>query len=259
VNRIDSTFERLKTEGRTGLVAYLTAGDPDLAASEENFRIAVENGADVLEVGIPFSDPTADGPTIQAAGKRALDAGMTVAKGLELVQGLRRDIDTPIVLFGYSNTYFAYGYDQLCKDAVEAGADGVLVVDIPAEEADEFTPSCHAHGLHFVPLIAPTTPPDRAARILAESNGFVYYIMVTGVTGARASVSQDVRKHVDRLRQCTELPIGVGFGVSSAEQAREVAAGADAVVVGSALVEAAMHGKLADLTRELRSGLDSKK
>jgi len=259
VNRLDSTFQRLRAEDRKGLIAFLMAGDPDLSASEDHFRTVVENGADVLELGLPFSDPTADGPTIQAAGKRALDAGMTIEKGLELVRRLRRDIETPIVLFGYSNPYFAYGYDNFCKDAVEAGADGVLVVDIPAEEADEFTPSCHAHGLHFVPLIAPTTPPDRAARILAQSNGFVYYIMVTGVTGARARVSHNVRDHVDRLRDCTQLPIGVGFGVSSGEQAREVAEGADAVVVGSALVEAATRGTLADLTRELRAGLDARR
>lgn len=256
MNRIDSTFARLKDEGRKGLIAYLTAGDPDLATSEEHFRTLVECGADVLEIGIPFSDPTADGPTIQAAGKRALDAGMSVERGLELVRNLRRDLDTPIVLFGYSNPYFMYGYDALCRDAVDAGADGILVVDFPAEEASEITPACREHGLHFVPLIAPTTPRDRASRILEQSNGFVYYIMVTGVTGARASVAEDVGDHVSRLRECTDLPIGVGFGVSTGEQAREVSAGAEAVVVGSALVEAAQQGRLADLTRELRSGLD---
>lgn len=256
MNRIDRTFQDLKAAGRKGLVAYLPAGDPDIARSESHFRTLIENGADVLEIGIPFSDPTADGPTIQAAGRRALEAGMTVKKALEMVRRLRRDCDTPMVLFGYSNPFFAYGYDRVCADAADAGADGMLVVDIPAEEALEFTPACSEHGLHFVPLIAPTTPRERAENVLQHSAGFVYYIMVTGVTGARRELADDVAGHVAMLRECTELPIAVGFGVSSGEQARRVAGGADAVVVGSALVEAAAKDGLADLTRELRDALD---
>ena len=255
MNRIDATFAALKQEGRTGLVGYLTAGDPDREQSERDLREAIESGLDVLELGVPYSDPTADGPTIQEASQRALASGMSLAGVLDLVSSLRRDYDLPIVLFGYANPFFNYGYADVCRRAAEAGADGFLVVDLPFEETGELRPELDRNGLCLVPLIAPTTPPDRAAHVLREAGGFVYYIMVKGVTGARAQVSSDTAGHVAELRRCTDLPIAVGFGVSSGEQARQLGESADAVVVGSALVRAAREGRLGALVKELSGAL----
>jgi tryptophan synthase alpha chain len=255
MNRIPSTFEALRRSGRQGLVGYLTAGDPDLQTSERNVLTAVESGLDVLELGVPFSDPTADGPTIQAASQRALAAGTTVASVLTMVRRIRRSSEIPIVLFGYANPLFRYGYERVCADAADAGADAMLVVDLPVEEAGELHGPLTAGGLSWIPLIAPTTPADRARTILSKASGFVYYIMVRGVTGARSTVAADVSSHIAMLRKHTPLPIAAGFGVSTGGQARQVAAHADAVVVGSALVQAAREDRLAGLVRELRSAL----
>ncbi len=255
MDRIAQTFEALRAEGRKGLVGYLTAGDPDIDQSERDLREAIENGLDVLELGVPFSDPTADGPTIQAAAQRALAGGMNVTKTFELVRRIRADHDIPIVLFGYVNPFFRYGYEKTCADAAEAGADAMLLVDVPFEEADELAGPMAEHGLSRIPLIAPTTPRERAATILANASGFVYYIMVKGVTGARTEIAQDVGAHVKPLHELTDLPIAVGFGVSTGAQARQVSEHADAVVVGSALVRAAREGTLGALVRELREGL----
>lgn len=256
MDRFAETFAALRASGRKGLVGYLTAGDPDLAASERNIRVAIEGGLDVLELGVPFSDPTADGPVIQAAAQRALAAGTRLADVLALVRRLRADYALPIVLFGYANPFFVYGYDALSRDAAAAGADGLLVVDLPFEESGELRGSMQRHGLALIPLIAPTTGDERARMILGQARGFVYYIMVTGVTGARTAMARNVAGHVEPLRRWTELPIAVGFGVSNGEQARAAAAAADAVVVGSALVRAAGEGRLAALVAELRQGLD---
>jgi tryptophan synthase alpha chain len=255
MTRIADTFARLKAEGRKGLVGYLTVGDPDMEASERDVRTAIENGVDILELGVPFSDPTADGPIIQAASLRALKAGTTVCRALELVRRLRADYTLPIVLFGYCNPFYRYGFDRLATDAAAVGADAFLVVDLPHEEADELRGPLGLHGLDFIPLIAPTTGPARAAAILRDAGGFVYYIMVTGVTGTREGDAADIARHVAALRGVTALPIAVGFGVSRGAQAREVAAAADAVVVGSALVRAARESRLAEQVRELREGL----
>jgi tryptophan synthase alpha chain len=256
MNRIEAKFALLRKEGRKGLVGYLTAGDPDLETSERDIRCALDHGVDVLELGVPFSDPTADGPTIQAASHRALAAGMTLTKVLELVRRLRADYDAPIVLFGYTNPFFRYGIERLCSDAVDAGADGFLIVDLPFELADEVRPATDAQDLVMVPLIAPTTSPERARGILRDARGFVYYIMVKGVTGARTEVVTDLGERIADLRGVTTLPIAAGFGVGSGAQARAVAEVADAVVVGSALVSAARNGTLRDLAVELRSGID---
>ena len=256
MNRIDRTFQALRAAGRKGLVGYLTAGDPDVAQSERDVRAAIAAGVDVLELGVPFSDPTADGPTIQAASQRALAAGMTVARALELVAALRRDVTVPIVLFGYVNPFYRYGYARLCADAARAGADGLLIVDLPFEESGELQPHLDRHNLFRIPLVAPTTPPERAAVILRGARGFVYYIMVKGVTGARAALAADVEHHVAALRTCTDLPIAVGFGVSNGQQAADAARHGDAVVVGSALVAAAREGRLPELVADLRRGLD---
>ncbi|MDA1044617.1 MAG: tryptophan synthase subunit alpha [Verrucomicrobia bacterium] len=256
MNRIDDTFARLKKEGRKGLIGYLTAGDPDMARSEQDIRDALDNGVDLLELGMPFSDPTADGPTIQEAVRRSLASGTTLTKVLDLVRRLRKDYETPIVLFGYANPLFTYGYARVCKDAAGAGVDGFLVVDLPYEESAELTQFMTPAGLHFVPLIAPTTGADRARSILAHAAGFVYYIMVTGVTGARHDMAADLREKLNALKSVCSLPIGVGFGLSSGDQAAMAGEFAEAVVVGSALVQAARQNRLAAFVRELRAGLD---
>jgi len=256
MSRIDATFERLKAEGRKGLVGYLTAGDPDLTTSEQDIRTALDAGVDILELGVPFSDPTADGPVIQAAAQRALASGVTLRGVLEMVARLRANYpDQPMVLFGYANPFFRYGYDAVCADAAGVGVDGILTVDLPFEESDELRQYTARHGLDFIPLIAPVTPPERMTRILAGASGFVYYIMVKGVTGARESLASDLAARMEALRTVTALPVAAGFGVGSGEQARAIAAHADAVVVGSALVKAAREGRLAALTGELAAAL----
>ena len=255
MNRISRKFEELRRAGRKGLVGYLTAGDPDLARSEQDIRCALQSGVDVLELGVAFSDPTADGPTIQAASQRALASGITIPRILELVRTIRRDFDQPIVLFGYANPFFSYGYERLCCDAAAAGADGLLVVDLPHEEKEELLQYMRPAGLAFIPLIAPTTPADRAAKILKGADGFVYYIMVKGVTGERRDLADDVGQRIAALRRATALPIAAGFGISGAAQARSAAALADAVVCGSALVKAAREGRLAAFVRELRAAV----
>jgi len=254
-NRIDEKFKALKEQGRKGLVGYLTAGDPNPGESEESIRGAMKGGLDVLELGVPFSDPTADGPTIQAASCRALEAGMEVSKVLGMVKRLRVDSDLPIVLFGYANPLFRYGYERVCADAAASGADGMLVVDLPFEEADELRSHMESHGLYYIPLIAPTTSKERAAAALKDARGFVYYIMITGVTGARDKLASGVAAHVDDLRRCTKLPIAVGFGISNGRQARQAAESADAVVVGSALVRAVERGNLPEVVKELSDAL----
>lgn len=257
MNRIEERFDALRASHRKGLVGYLTAGDPDLTQSEDHVRAALAGGLDLLELGVPFSDPTADGPTIQAASQRALQSGTTLSDVLDMVGRLRSDFDTPIILFGYANLFFRYGYEEVCARAAEVGVDGMLVVDLPFEESDELLPMMERHDLCLIPLIAPTTPEDRMRQVLAHAKGFVYYIMVTGVTGAREQVVQDLGGHIRDLRTATPLPIAAGFGVSNGAQAREVAQEADAVVVGSALVKAAQEGGLRALVDELRSALDA--
>lgn len=257
MSRIEQTFKRLKSEGRKALVGFLVAGDPDLETSEKHCRAALENGVDVLELGVPFSDPTADGPVIQAAGQRSLAAGTTVAKVLAMAKRLRRDFQTPIVLFGYVNPFFSYGYEALARDAAEAGVDAFLVVDLPFEESGEFRVHLDKSGLEFITLIAPTTPANRLKMILKDARGFVYYIMVKGVTGARTELATDVSAHVARLKKHTRLPVAAGFGVSNGPQARDAARYAEGVVVGSALVKAATEGRLPSLVKEIRQALDA--
>ncbi len=256
MNRIEETFEKLKRAGRKGFVGFLTAGDPDLKQSEQDIRMALDAGVDVLELGVPFSDPTADGPTIQAASQRALASGCTLDDVLGLVRRIRADYATPIILFGYANLFFHYGYEKICRAAIEAGADGMLIVDLPYEESGEIKRYMDDR-LNFISLVAPTTPPERLKKIMTDASGFVYYIMVTGVTGTRSSVVVDLDEHIQTLRAATDLPIAVGFGVSNGKQAAEVAQYADAVVVGSALIKAARNGVLGELVADIRTGLDT--
>ena len=237
--RIDNRFAALKSDGRAALVTFLTAGDPDHDTSLAILKALPAAGADVVELGMPFTDPMADGPAIQAAGLRALRAGMTLAKTLDLVRAFRKDDDaTPIVLMGYYNPIYIYGVDRFLADGKSAGVDGLIVVDLPPEEDDELCLPALQAGLHFIRLATPTTDDKRLPAVLANTSGFVYYVSVTGITGSTALDTGRVSQAVARIKRHTGLPVAVGFGVRTAEHARTIAEGADGVVVGTALVEA---------------------
>ncbi len=235
-NRIDEVFAALRQRGEVGLIPFLTLGDPSVEATLTLMRKVEEAGADLIELGVPFSDPTADGPVLQHSLEVGLRSGATLTRALELVQQFRRSSQTPIVLYGYYNPIFRYGLEAFARDAAAAGIDGLLVVDLPPDEADELLQWTRPAGLHFVCLLAPTSGPERIRLVLQHAAGFIYYVSVTGVTGVKPIQPWEVRPVILALRQETELPIGVGFGISTAEQAAAVAAFADAVVVGSALM-----------------------
>jgi len=237
VSRIDGTFASLKERGEKGLVVYLTAGDPDGRTSLSYLRAAADGGADLLEVGIPFSDPMADGPTIQAAARRALNAGMTTARALSLISGFRGTHPTPVVVFGYYNPFFRYGARRFCRDARAAGADGILVVDLPTEESREMLPEIRRAGLDWIPLVSPTSGPDRIRRAVALGSGFLYLISVTGITGARKALPPGISAWARAVKEQSSLPVAVGFGISTPGMARAAARTADAAVVGSACVK----------------------
>ena len=238
MSRIARRFAALRKEGRAGLVTYLTAGDPDPDTSSRLFAGLAAAGADLIEIGMPFSDPMADGPVIQEAGQRALKQGMTLQRTLTLVRELRRaDNATPIVLMGYYNPIYRYGAEAFARDAVDAGVDGVIVVDLPPEEDAELTEPARAAGLDFVRLATPTSDDQRLPRILEHAGGFIYYVAIAGITGTRSADSASVAAAVARLRRFTRLPIAVGFGIRTPGQAAAVARAADAAVVGSSLVQ----------------------
>jgi tryptophan synthase alpha chain len=238
VTRIERRFAALREEGRAGLVTYLTAGDPDPDTAARLFSGLAAAGADLIEIGMPFSDPMADGPLIQEAGQRALKQGMTLRRTLALVRELRRGDDaTPIVLMGYYNPIYRYGADAFARDAVSAGVDGVIVVDLPPEEDAELTGPARAASLDFVRLATPTSDDRRLPRIVERASGFIYYVAIAGITGTRSADAASVATAVTRLRRFTELPIAVGFGIRTPEQAAAVARAADAAVVGSSLVQ----------------------
>jgi tryptophan synthase alpha chain len=237
--RIEIRFKAVKSEGRAALVTFIMAGDPGYEASLDILKALPEAGADLIEVGMPFSDPMADGAPIQAAGLRALKAGQTLKKTLALVTEFRKtDKDTPLVLMGYYNPIYIYGVDRFLKDASEAGVDGLIVVDLPPEEDAELCLPAIKAGLNFIRLATPTTDDKRLPAVLENTSGFVYYVSVTGITGAATPDFQAVSQAVARIKRHTTLPVAVGFGVKTADHARAVAEGADGVVVGSALVEA---------------------
>jgi tryptophan synthase alpha chain len=238
VSRIEKRFAQLRDEGRAGLVIYLTAGDPDPDTSFALFSKLAEAGADLIEIGMPFSDPMADGPSVQAAGQRALKAGTTLRSTLAMVRRLReRDRDTPYVLMGYYNPIYRYGADAFAKDAVAAGVDGAIVVDLPPEEDAELAAPARAAGLDIVRLATPTSDEARLPAITSHASGFIYYVAITGITGTRAADAAAVRVAVERLRRFTKLPVAVGFGIKNPQQAAEVARAADAAVVGSVIVD----------------------
>ena len=237
--RIDARFAALKQQGRAGLVTFVTAGDPDPETSLEILKRLPAAGADIVELGMPFSDPMADGPAIQASSQRALRAGQTLKKTLALVRTFRTgDDSTPIVLMGYYNPIYIYGVPRFLADAKAAGVDGLIVVDLPPEEDDELCVPALNAGLNFIRLATPTTDDRRLPAVLANTSGFVYYVSITGITGAAAPDTRRVVDAVKRIKRHTSLPVAVGFGVKTAEHARAIAAGAEGVVVGSALVEA---------------------
>jgi tryptophan synthase alpha chain len=239
VSRIDRRFAALRAEGRAGLVTFITAGDPDLATSEALLARLPRAGADIIELGMPFTDPMADGPAIQAAGLRALKAGQRMTRTLSLVRDFRKDDDqTPIILMGYYNPIYIYGNERFLADAKAAGVDGLIIVDLPPEEDEELCLPALKAGLNFIRLATPTTDDKRLPKVLTNTSGFVYYVSVTGVTGTTAPDTSKVTGAVARIKRHTSLPVAVGFGVKTAEQARAIAEGADGVVVGSALVDA---------------------
>ncbi len=239
MSRIERRFASLKAEGRAALVTFVTAGDPDYETSLKIIKGLPGAGADVIEFGMPFTDPMADGPAIQAAGLRALAAGQTMKKTLKMVKAFRRDDqDTPVVLMGYYNPIYVYGVDKFLADAKAAGADGFIIVDLPPEEDEEFCLPALKAGMNFIRLATPTTDDARAPVVFRNTSGFVYYVSVLGITGTKAPDLKSVKANVNRLRKHTDLPICVGFGVKTAEQARAIAKDADGVVVGSALVGA---------------------
>jgi tryptophan synthase alpha chain len=237
--RIDRRFAALKADGRAALVTFTMAGDPDYDTSLAIAQALPKAGADVIELGMPFTDPMADGPAIQAAGVRALKGGQRMTKTLKLVREFRKGDDaTPIVLMGYYNPIYIYGVEKFLADAKSAGVDGLIVVDLPPEEDDELCLPTLKTGLNFIRLATPTTDDQRLPAVLSNTSGFVYYVSITGITGAAAPDTAKVSAAVARIKRHTKLPVAVGFGVKTTAQARAIASGADGVVVGSALVDA---------------------
>ena len=238
MSRIERRFAQLKQEGRAGLVIYLMAGDPDPDTSLALFEGVAEAGADLIEIGMPFSDPMADGPSIQAAGLRALKAGATLRSTLAMVRRLReRDADTPFVLMGYYNPIYRYGAEAFAKDAVAAGVDGAIIVDLPPEEDAELAGPARAAGLDLVRLATPTSDEARLPAVVNHASGFIYYVAIAGITGTRSADAAAVRAAIERLRKFTKLPVAVGFGIKNPAQAAEVAKAADAAAIGTVIVD----------------------
>lgn len=264
ISRIAARFAALKREGRGALIPFIEAYDPDGPTSAQLLRALPAAGADVIEIGVPFTDPMADGPIIQAAGKRALAAGVKVRHVLAMVREFRRDDDaTPIILMGYLNPILSYGAERFCADAAAAGVDGLIMVDLPTEEADILVPYATAHGIDIIRLVAPTTDDKRLPLVLNGSSGFVYYVSITGITGTRSTTAEHLAEAIPRIRRVSQLPIAVGFGVRSPAQAAEAARAADAAVVGSAICgtiaanvgSPELVNKVLDQVRELAAGV----
>ncbi|MEL6241858.1 MAG: tryptophan synthase subunit alpha [Pseudomonadota bacterium] len=237
MTRIDTAFERLRAEGSKAFVAYIMAGDPDIARSLEVMKGMPAAGVDIIELGLPFTDPMADGPTIQLAGQRALEGGMTVDATLDMVRAFRADDNaTPIVLMGYYNPIYSRGVDRFLTEAKEAGIDGLIIVDLPPEEDDELCIPAQKAGLNFIRLATPTTDDKRLPTVLQNTSGFVYYVSITGITGSAEAQATDVGPEVARIKSATDLPVIVGFGINTPDRAQAIADIADGAVVGSAIV-----------------------
>ena len=254
MSRIAARFADLKSAGRGALIPFLEAWDPDSATSMAILRGMPAAGADLIEIGCPFTDPMADGPTIQLAGKRALKAGATLSRTLAMVREFRREDDAiPVILMGYLNPILSYGIERFCTDAAAAGVDGLIVVDLPSEEADMLLPYAAANQIDVIRLVAPTTDERRLPKVLDGSSGFVYYVSITGITGTRSASYDDLKLAIPKVRHATTMPIAIGFGVRSPEQAAEAVRVADAAVVASALIETLA----ASLDADRRAGPDS--
>lgn len=237
IDRIQHRFKHLQAANQPALVTFITAGDPDLATTARLLPLLEQSGVDIIELGIPFSDPMADGPTIQRASERALAAGTTLTKLLAMVRQIRTQVSVPIILMGYSNPIYAYGWQRFATDAAAAGVDGLLLVDLPPEEAHELLPAAKAAGLKIIFLLTPTSDQNRISQVSRFGSGFLYYVTVTGVTGAREAVASSLAGDLARIRQQIKLPVVAGFGISTPQQAAQVAQLADGVVVGSAIVK----------------------
>jgi tryptophan synthase alpha chain len=259
MSRLGQRLTALKQNDAKALVTFITAGDPDLATTGEMILLLEDAGADIIELGVPFSDPMADGPTIQLSSERALAAGTTLAGILETVSTVRRSSQIPIILMGYLNPIHAYGYDRFCRDAAAAGVDGVLLVDMPPEESDEFLRSANDNGLNVIFLLTPTSDRSRISTVNRLGKGFIYYVTVTGVTGARQEISETLAAELSRIKAEVALPIMAGFGISTPEQAASVASLADGVVVGSAIVKLFQQHSGAQLRTELKLFVSSLK
>ncbi len=260
-DRITETFKGLSERGEKALVTFITAGDPDIASTKDLIFELERGGADIIELGIPFSDPMADGPTIQAASERALKKGTRLADVLGVVKEVREKSGIPIVLFGYYNPILSYGLEKYARDARRAGVDGTLIVDLPPEEAGELKKELDRRGIELIFLLTPTSDEARIRTVTDKASGFIYFVSVAGVTGARSSLSADIEKYIRKVRRFTTLPLGVGFGISTPEQARDVCRHADGVIVGSAIVNiiAANSGKtrlrkVRDFVSKLKKG-----
>lgn len=241
--RLQKRFAELKSAGRSGLITFTTAGDPDAETAQKILNGLPAAGADIIELGMPFSDPMADGPAIQAASQRALKSGMTVAKTLDMVARFRQlDKQTPLMLMGYYNPIYHYGNQRFLDDAISAGVDGLIIVDLPPEEDDELCHPCLTAGLHWIRLTTPTSDRNRLPIVLKNSSGFVYHVSIAGITGTRSAQQSDVNTAIDQIRSQTALPIAVGFGIKTKQQVHEISAIADAAVVGSALIERIAQG-----------------
>ncbi|MGD0253542.1 MAG: tryptophan synthase subunit alpha [Verrucomicrobiota bacterium] len=252
MNRIVERFARLKREGKKGFIVYIGAGDPNLAATRELALAFDRAGVDILELGVPFSDPLADGLVNQLAAQRGLESGTTPPKVLETVAAIRQRSEIPIILYIYFNLIHKVGLERFIKDAAKAGVDGLLVLDLPPEESDNYETLMRKAGLCHIYLVAPTTPEDRIELIVKRGSGFIYYVSREGVTGMQKQVASNLAQQVAKIRAHTKLPIAIGFGISTPEQAKKVASVADAVVVGSAVVnQIAKHGKSKDLVKRV--------
>ncbi len=265
--RISRAFTRLKEKGKKALIAFVTAGDPDMSATQEIVSALEASGADIIELGIPFSDPMADGPTIQASSERALKKGATPEDVLDAVKKIRKTSEIPIVLFGYYNPIFSYGVKRFARKAKDAGADGVLVVDLPAEEAGELKAELDKNALDLIFLLTPTSNDERMKLTAEIATGFIYFISVTGVTGARQTVSKNIASYVKKIRRFSDIPVAVGFGVSTPAQAKEVASYSDGAVVGSAIINIiasrqndrkALISDVSDFVSSLKKGMNSR-
>ncbi|TMV94921.1 tryptophan synthase subunit alpha [Thioclava sp. BHET1] len=258
MTRIDAKFAALKAEGKKAFVSYIMAGDPDLERSLAVMKGLPGAGVDIIELGVPFTDPMADGATIQLAGQRALDGGQTLRKTLEMAAAFRESDDTtPIVLMGYYNPIYSHGVEAFLADAKAAGIDGLIVVDLPPEEDDELCIPAQAAGINFIRLATPTTDDARLPKVLQNTSGFVYYVSVTGITGSQAAQAAEVGPEVSRIKSQTDLPVVVGFGINTPEAARTIAGVADGCVVGSAIVQQIASGKSRDDVLAFVAGLAS--